>query len=152
MGAGRPAEGRRRAGALMAVPFREPQPGAPAFLCALDALPEGAIRGVDPFDEGRERLIVVHRAGRIRAFRNICPHYGRTPLGWKKGAFLNTARTRLVCFAHGAEFELEEGACTIGPCLGLSLATVPLRIAEGALWWCAPEDAESVAPALALGA
>ena len=57
-----------------------------------------------------------------------CPHEGATPLPYRRHAYLNKAATRIVCYAHGAQFEIQSGRCVIGPCLGESLSAVPLEV------------------------
>jgi nitrite reductase/ring-hydroxylating ferredoxin subunit len=55
-------------------------------------------------------------------------------MAWRKDAYLNAARDRIVCHAHGAQFDIATGACLLGPCLGQSLTPVPLHIhADGEL-------------------
>lgn len=94
-------------------------------LCHLDDLPDGASRGFDPRGTGRDTLFVVRRGTALRAYLNACPHHG-TPMAWRKDAYLDAAGERIVCFAHGAQFEIDSGACTLGPCLGQSLTPLPL--------------------------
>src|SRR3546814_11854715 len=69
-------------------------------------------------------LILTRVAGRVQAFRNICPHAGRR-LDWAPGAFL-IDQGRLVCAAHGASFDMASGLCVAGPCKGASLTAVAL--------------------------
>ena len=64
---------------------------------------------------------------RFNCWLNICPHAGRR-LDYAPGQFL-LDQGRLVCAAHGASFELEQGVCVAGPCRGASL--VPLAVAIG---------------------
>ena len=49
-------------------------------------------------------------------------------MAWRKDAYLNAAGDRIVCAAHGAQFEVDTGRCTLGPCLGESLTPVRLHI------------------------
>lgn len=100
-----------------------------ARLCHADELPEGRSRGFDPTATGRDTLFVVRRNG-LHAWRNECPHWGETSMAWRKDAFLNADATRIVCAAHGAQFEIDTGLCTLGPCIGQSLTRVAL-IATG---------------------
>ncbi|MCU0905849.1 MAG: Rieske (2Fe-2S) protein [Rhodobacteraceae bacterium] len=104
------------------------------FLCRLDDLPEGGARGVLPGRRGRDRVVLLRRAGRVFAWVNNCPHYDRAPLGWRKDEFLNGDGSRILCAAHGALFRIEDGVCEIGPCLGQALTPVPVRVADGAVW------------------
>lgn len=66
-------------------------------------------------------------------YRDACPHLD-TPMAWRKDAYLNTARDRIVCFAHGALFEIESGRCVLGPCINQFLQPVPFNLdAQGYL-------------------
>jgi nitrite reductase/ring-hydroxylating ferredoxin subunit len=94
-------------------------------LCHASELPEGAARGFDPAERGRDTLFVVRRNG-LHAYRNACPHWSDTSMAWRKDAFLNADASRIVCAAHGAQFEIETGMCVLGPCLGQALARVAL--------------------------
>lgn len=69
--------------------------------------------------------------GMLRVWRDRCPHLG-SPLPWRKDAYLNRAGDRIVCAAHGAQFEPDTGLCILGACLGQSLEAVPFVLtAEG---------------------
>lgn len=96
-------------------------------LCHLDELPEGDSRGFDPRASGRDTLFIVRRGRSLFGWANACPHQG-TPMAWRKDAYLNAARDRIVCAAHGAQFEIDTGRCTLGPCLGQSLTPVQLTL------------------------
>lgn len=93
-------------------------------LCQLDELVDGESKGFDPFGKGRDTVLVVRRGKRLYGYRDVCPHYGDTPMAWRKDAYLNADKTRIVCYAHGAQFDIKTGACTLGPCLGQSLQAV----------------------------
>jgi nitrite reductase/ring-hydroxylating ferredoxin subunit len=100
------------------------------FLCRLDELPDGESRGFDPWLEGQDSMLLVRRGERVVGWRDACPHHGGTPMAWRKDAYLNFERTRIVCAAHGAQFDIESGVCTLGPCLGQSLQPVPVGITK----------------------
>lgn len=109
-------------------------------LCPLDALPEGAARGFDPQRRGQDTVLVLRHRGRLRAYVDACPHHG-TPMAWRKNAYLNAAGDRIVCAAHGALFDIDTGACTLGPCLGQALTPLPLHVdAEGQVHLVTPDD------------
>lgn len=101
---------------------------APVFLCRLDELPDGDSRGFDTQGAGQDTILVVRQGARLRGYRDACPHHGGTPMAWRRHAYLNADRSRIVCSAHGAQFEIATGVCTLGPCLGQSLTPVPLRL------------------------
>jgi nitrite reductase/ring-hydroxylating ferredoxin subunit len=58
----------------------------------------------------------------LRVWLNICPHAGRR-LDYAPGKFLRQ-REQLICAAHGATFELNDGVCSAGPCKGAALTAV----------------------------
>lgn len=102
-------------------------------LCHLDDLPEGGSRGFDPAGTGQDTLLVVRQGDRVFGYADACPHHG-TPMAWRKDAYLDAAGRHIVCAAHGALFEIPTGRCVLGPCLGQSLAPVPLTLhADGAI-------------------
>lgn len=98
-------------------------------LCHLDDLEDNNAKGFDPQDQGEDTMFVVRKGSQVYAYFDQCPHYGGgTTLPWRKDAYLNSDAEFIVCAAHGAEFEIDTGLCIHGPCLGESLAGVPLRI------------------------
>ena len=102
-------------------------------LCDAGELAEGTSRGFDPTGTGRDTMFIVRRAG-LHAWRNACPHWSGTSMAWRKDAFLNREGTRIVCAAHGAQFDIATGSCTLGPCIGESLTRVELiESADGSL-------------------
>jgi nitrite reductase/ring-hydroxylating ferredoxin subunit len=115
MGAGRPAAER-----LNAMPQ--------VALCRLDALPDRSARGFDPLGRGADTVFVVRRGGALHAYLDRCPHFGDTPLPWRKDAYLDAAGQAIVCAAHGARIDIATGRCVLGPCLGQSLQSVALEL------------------------
>jgi len=95
---------------------------AGARLCRLDELPDGDARGFDPFHAGHDTVLVVRRGNTVYGWQDSCPHIDGARMAWRKNAYLNAARDRIVCSAHGALFEIVSGICTLGPCLGQSFA------------------------------
>src|SRR5207253_11421666 len=98
-------------------------------LCHVRELEEGRARGFDPTGTGRDTMFVVRRDG-LHAYRNECPHWANTSMAWRKDAFLDRAGRHIVCAAHGAQFEIDTGVCTLGPCVGDALARVDLIASE----------------------
>jgi nitrite reductase/ring-hydroxylating ferredoxin subunit len=103
-------------------------------LCRLDELTDRHSRGFDPLDEGRDTMFVVRRGDTVRAWRNACPHIDGAPMAWCKDEYLNGARNRIVCSAHGAQFEIDSGLCVLGPCLGQSLEPLTVSAKDGVLY------------------
>ena len=104
---------------------------ASVFLCREDALAEGQSRGFDPWREGRDTVLLVRHGGAVYGWLDACPHHGGTPMAWRKDAYLNRDHSRIVCAAHGAQFDIASGACTLGPCLGQSLTPAALVFTQG---------------------
>jgi len=102
--------------------------GEQVKLCAFDDLIDGASRGFDPFQQGLDTVFVIRRGESAVAFRNACPHDGESPMAWRKDAYLNAARDRIVCYAHGATFDIQSGECLLGPCVGQYLTRVAVSI------------------------
>ena len=96
-------------------------------LCRLDEIPDRTARGFDPFGEGRDAVFVVRKGDTLKAYRNQCPHQGAS-LPWRKNAYLNADGTRIVCYAHGAQFEIKTGECVLGPAMGRSLEPVETSV------------------------
>ncbi len=95
----------------------------------LEDVPDGGSRGFAADEYGQDTLFAVRRGQRLYVYRNVCPHQAG-PLAWRKDQYLNHDGTRIVCFAHGAQFEIETGRCTLGPCLGQSLEAMPWTTAH----------------------
>lgn len=110
------------------------------LLCRLGDIPDGASRGFDPHGAGRDTLFIVRQGATLHGWHDQCPHEGVTPLPWQRHRYLNARGTRIVCFAHGAQFDIATGVCILGPCRGASLMPVALRVtASGEVFLGAPE-------------
>jgi nitrite reductase/ring-hydroxylating ferredoxin subunit len=100
-------------------------------VCALHELADPGARG---FTMGNSdwplRGLVVRRGGLVRAYVNHCPHAG-FPLNWSPHAFLAPESPLILCSMHGALFEMETGLCVSGPCEGLGLRALPVRVERG---------------------
>jgi nitrite reductase/ring-hydroxylating ferredoxin subunit len=79
-------------------------------------------------------MFVVRRGNEVHAWRNHCPHYDRARMAWRKDEFLDPSGEKIMCFAHGALFEIDSGECTLGPCLGQSLTPVEIELRDGKVW------------------
>jgi nitrite reductase/ring-hydroxylating ferredoxin subunit len=107
----------------------------PTYLCRLDELADGQARGFAPAGENRDTMFVVRRGERVHGWRNACPHVDGAPLAWRKDAYLSADQEAIVCYGHGAVFDIDTGVCIRGPCVGQALTRVRVeRAADGALW------------------
>jgi nitrite reductase/ring-hydroxylating ferredoxin subunit len=102
----------------------------PVHLGPAADVPEGGARGYDPSGDGQDTLFAVRAHGTLHLWRDRCPHAG-TPMAWRRHAYLNAAGNRIVCAAHGAQFEPDTGLCVVGPCLGAHLQPVAFSIDHG---------------------
>ncbi len=76
------------------------------------------------------RGFVVRKGACVRAYVNHCPHAG-FPLNWTPDRFLAPEAPLILCAMHGALFEIETGLCVSGPCAGMKLRALPVRVAHG---------------------
>ena len=86
----------------------------------------------------RRRLAVVRRGERVFVYINRCPHVG-APLDWQPGQFLTRDKDLIQCTAHGALFNIEDGECVFGPCVGRALEDVAVTVRDGQVF-AAPEE------------
>jgi nitrite reductase/ring-hydroxylating ferredoxin subunit len=85
--------------------------------------------------------LLVNFQGSHFAYLNRCPHTGIT-LDWVNNQFFSSDQRYLMCATHGAVFEPPTGECIWGPCVGLSLQSVPIEIEEGRIYARLPGAAE----------
>jgi nitrite reductase/ring-hydroxylating ferredoxin subunit len=103
------------------------------FLCALSELPAAGAKGIKIFlDSDKDDIFLVRAPddGRVLAYWNDCPHLPGSPLAWAKDRYLNKALDTIICSSHGAQFNLLDGICFRGPCMGDGLLPAPLFIDE----------------------
>ncbi|MFI4913874.1 MAG: Rieske (2Fe-2S) protein [Steroidobacterales bacterium] len=114
-------------------------------LCRLEELPAEGCRefrlgaGAWPL-----KGFVVRVADGVRAYVNRCAHLAY-PLNYLPQEFLSYDRSMIQCYVHGAIFEKETGYCVAGPCSGLSLAALPVRIVAGFVLLADGVDIEELA-------
>ncbi|WP_085988791.1 Rieske (2Fe-2S) protein [Paramagnetospirillum caucaseum] len=96
-------------------------------LCALADIGDPGARGM--VVDGK-RVFVVRKGGQVFGYVNSCPHVG-APLNLEDDRFLDLFQTSILCANHFALFEIEDGRCVRGPCLGRSLEPFPVEIRDG---------------------
>lgn len=102
-------------------------------LCHVDDLREGSARGFGAERAGRDRMFLVKHKEHLYAYLNDCPHVPGSPMAWRRDEYLSGDASRIVCSGHGAQFDIASGRCTLGPCLGQSLAPVDLEVDDRGL-------------------
>lgn len=97
-------------------------------VCVLAQVAEGEAKSF-VFGSGADRVdvVVVRAQGQVRAYVNSCPHLG-TPLETLTDRFLSDDGAFLVCSTHGAQFRIDDGVCTYGPCLGQALTPISVEV------------------------
>ncbi len=99
------------------------------YLCALEDIEDNSARGFTVEIDGEPRDILVARRGTgVYGYLNVCPHQG-TNLDWMPDRFMDYEGRFLQCATHDARFQLEDGFCIAGPCVGRSLTPVALKLA-----------------------
>ena len=73
-----------------------------------------------------EQGFLVCYQGKLRAWRNHCPHAG-SPLDWNPGRFFTEKGDLLICHTHGALFNPLSGDCLSGPC---QRGLFPIKVKE----------------------
>lgn len=71
-------------------------------------------------------IMVLKKHGQYFGFKNHCPHQGRR-MDYSSGKFLVSEFNTIICPAHGAEFQANDGRCIGGPCLGQSLEKINIK-------------------------
>jgi len=99
-------------------------------LAKLDEITNGQAKGFDPLCSGRDSMFVIRQDDKAYAYLDICPHYGDTTLPWKKHQYLNADKTHIVCAAHRAVFNIQDGNCVKGPCLGQALKNIKIEVSS----------------------
>ncbi len=110
------------------------QAGAGRVLCRLDDIEDGQAKGFT-LGQGPEagqglearEIFVVREGARAFGYVNSCPHLG-TPLDWQGDRFIALESGLIMCATHGALFQIADGFCVDGPCVGENLEPAPVVI------------------------
>ena len=114
-------------------------------LCKLADIGSPGSRGIEiPRGEGQlpYALFLVRKGDAVYAYRNSCPHTG-APLEWMPHQFLDRDHSFIECALHGALFDIVEGRCLRGPCIGDSLQRLAVSVRDGVVWLASPVPVEA---------
>ena len=101
---------------------------------ALGELEHGTSKKFTMRRGGRDlEALLVNYQGNHFAYVNRCPHTGIT-LDWVNNQFFSSDNRYIMCATHGAVFEPPSGECVWGPCVGLSLQSLPIEIGDGQIY------------------
>ena len=87
---------------------------------------------------------LVRVGAEVHAYVNRCAHQS-LPLNMLPDRFLTHDGSMILCTAHGAIFEKATGYCVSGPCAGLSLERLAVRVVAGYVMLEASVDPEALA-------
>jgi nitrite reductase/ring-hydroxylating ferredoxin subunit len=90
------------------------------------------------------RGFVVRSSVGVHAYVNRCAHQS-LQLNYDKDRFLSHDNAVIVCFVHGALFTKDTGFCIAGPCSGLSLAKIPIKLVGDCVLLADEADPEELA-------
>jgi nitrite reductase/ring-hydroxylating ferredoxin subunit len=100
-------------------------------LCQLHDIELGKARNfVLQMRSGRFHGFVIRHADAVHGYVDRCPHAG-VPLAQQLDDYLTPDGGLIVCSWHGALFNIEDGVCVGGPCVGQKLASWPVVIDDG---------------------
>ena len=99
-------------------------------LAKLTEISNGQAKGFDPLNNGQDSMFIVRQDDKAYAYVDICPHYGSTTLPWKKDRYLSADNKHIVCAAHRAVFDIQDGTCVNGPCLGQALKKIEIVVSS----------------------
>lgn len=72
-------------------------------------------------------IFIININNHYFAYENSCPHTGVT-LNWQPDQFFDIENHFIQCSTHGALFRFDDGYCVRGPCAGLKLNNLALKI------------------------
>jgi nitrite reductase/ring-hydroxylating ferredoxin subunit len=103
-------------------------------LCDFNELSEVDSREfvISEFSPARN-IFIVRNYEIIAAYENSCPH-NLGPLNWSADVFLSYEKDYIECANHGALFEIDNGRCIYGPCVGQSLQAVNVKVENGVVY------------------
>jgi len=103
------------------------------YLCHLDDIADPGSKGISLKGDSEVSLFIVKKSNDIYAYKNECPHT-RATLEWIPDQFLSLDNDFIQCSVHGAIFNIEDGFCVRGPCLGASLKTKEVVVEDGGVF------------------
>lgn len=92
-------------------------------------IPDEASRGFEIEAKPGEfvNIFLVRKGTEVVAYENRCPHLG-VNLDWIEHEFLDDEKKHIQCATHMALFNIDDGQCIAGPCVGDHLTKLTTRI------------------------
>lgn len=102
--------------------------------CSLDELKKLKCFGLDVnLDNTTAQCFLVYHENKVYSYLNCCPHTGIN-LEWTPNQFLDTQNEYIQCSTHGALFDITNGLCLRGPCVGDRLKNIENCLLEGNIY------------------
>ena len=103
-------------------------------LCTFDEMNEVDSRGFFITDVSPARnIFIVRDKDKVLGYANQCPHT-MGPLDWSPDQFLDYDKEYIQCANHGALFNIQDGKCIYGPCVGQSLWPVKVKVEDNVVF------------------
>jgi naringenin degradation protein FdeD len=92
--------------------------------CTLESLTESQCHGLEIDIDGTvSQYFLVYHENKVYSYLNRCPHTG-VNLDWVPHQFLDSSNDFIQCATHGALFNIKNGNCLRGPCVGDQLQII----------------------------
>ena len=102
--------------------------------CTLSHLKKLTCFGVEiHLDEMPKQYFLIYRDKTVYSFLNRCPHTG-VNLDWVPHQFLDSNNEFIQCATHGALFNIADGNCLRGPCVGDQLQIIENTVSKGNIY------------------
>lgn len=85
------------------------------------------------FEQRPDEIFIVRKNDIVRAYVNRCPHT-RGPLDWMPDQFLDVENKYIQCATHDARFQISDGLCVQGPCVGEHLIAIELVVQDQCIY------------------
>jgi len=100
------------------------------LLCALDDIPDNDAKG---FQLDGSALVAARKGEQVFVYENSCPHRG-IRLEWVPDQFMDVENVFIQCSTHGALFNVSDGMCVSGPCIGVPLTAWASEVRDQQVW------------------
>jgi naringenin degradation protein FdeD len=102
--------------------------------CNLDELKRTGGFGLEVDINGRKtQCFLIYHQNKVYSYLNSCPHTG-VNLDWVPHQFLDRKKEYIQCSTHGALFNIDDGYCLRGPCVGDQLQIIENDVSKGNIY------------------
>ena len=103
-------------------------------VCSLDVLRQKTTMSWNKMVQDQQKAcLIIYIDEQLYTYVNSCPHTG-VNLDWKPHEFLSNDGLYIQCAMHGALFNIKNGLCLHGPCLGEGLEPIKSEIIDGQIY------------------